>query len=77
MDGSCKACIARCPAGAISEQGHDKRQCSKYLREIGYLPLSEEYKDESSVYGCGLCQTDVPCEYRIPTKVEKARKAGG
>jgi epoxyqueuosine reductase QueG len=77
VDGSCKACITRCPAGAISEQGHDKRQCSGYLREIGYLPLSEEYKDESSVYGCGLCQTKVPCEYRIPAKVEKLRKGGG
>jgi epoxyqueuosine reductase len=74
VDGSCKACIPRCPVGAISEKGHDKLQCSGYLREIGYLPVSEQYDDEKSVFGCGLCQTDVPCEYRIPTQVERMRK---
>jgi len=73
-DGSCKACIARCPAGAISEEGHDKRQCSRYLRDIGYLPVPEHYDDEKSVFGCGLCQTSVPCEYGIPVKIEKTGK---
>ena len=71
MDGSCKACIERCPVGAISEQGHDKFKCMGYLRGIGYLPIPDAYDDEKSVAGCGLCQTNVPCEYRIPAGVEK------
>jgi len=65
VDGSCKACIARCPGGAISEEGHDKLRCFDYQRkEIGYL--LKEY--EVGVAGCGLCQTKVPCEFRIPKK---------
>ena len=67
---SCKACIARCPAAAISEQGHDKLRCQEYLREIGYIGI-KEYDPATSVAGCGLCQTSVPCEYRIPKKKKK------
>ena len=73
VDGSCKACIERCPAGAISEQGHDKLKCMGYLRDIGYLPMPATYDDETSVAGCGLCQTKVPCEYRIPARIEKKK----
>lgn len=62
---SCKACINRCPAGAITENGHDKIKCRAYMNEdIGYL--KKEY--DVSVAGCGLCQTKVPCEFRNPTK---------
>jgi epoxyqueuosine reductase QueG len=32
VDVSCRACIDRCPAGAISEEGHDKIKCQLYLR---------------------------------------------
>ena len=74
VDGSCKACIKRCPAGAITEKGHDKRKCMDLLRSIGYLPVPVEYKDETTVAGCGLCQVKVPCENRIPVKVERLRR---
>ncbi|MFQ5996272.1 MAG: epoxyqueuosine reductase [Dehalococcoidales bacterium] len=61
----CRACIPRCPAGAITESGHDKIKCNDYLfSELGYLV--KEYKVE--VVGCGLCQTKVPCEFRNPAK---------
>ena len=40
---NCNACIKRCPAGAITEQGHDKIKCQAYLRGIGYS--SEALKD--------------------------------
>jgi epoxyqueuosine reductase len=70
IDGSCTACIERCPAGAISEQGHDKLKCMVYLRGIGYRRESGGYDDGVSVFGCGLCQTSVPCEYGIPVKTE-------
>jgi len=66
----CEACINRCPAGAISDKGHDKNKCRQYLGSIGYS--RESYKDgydnEKSVAGCGLCQTKVPCEFINPTK---------
>jgi epoxyqueuosine reductase QueG len=63
-DGSCGLCIARCPVGAISRNGHDKSRC----RELVYGAAPEKL---SSLYGtphtgCGLCQTKVPCEMAIP-----------
>jgi epoxyqueuosine reductase QueG len=58
----CGICIERCPAGAITEEGH--------LRDIGYSPdrLKSGYDIEKSVSGCGLCQTKVPCEAVNPTR---------
>ncbi len=76
VDGSCQACIARCPAGAITEEGHDKIKCQAYLRDsIGYsaAALKDGYDNDKSVAGCGLCQTKVPCEYRIPAKIGKKK----
>ncbi|MFC1949968.1 epoxyqueuosine reductase [Chloroflexota bacterium] len=73
FDGSCKACVKRCPGEAISEAGHDKVKCGEYLRSIGYRPATGEYDIETSVYGCGLCQTKVPCEYGIPAKIKKEK----
>jgi len=75
VDGSCTACILRCPAGAITEEGHDKIKCQAYLRDIGYsAALKGGYDNDKSVAGCGLCQTKVPCEYRIPAKILKKKR---
>jgi epoxyqueuosine reductase len=63
----CGVCIKRCPSGAITEKGHDKKKCQEYLHGIGYRP-QESYDVSKSVFGCGLCQTKVPCEDRNPTK---------
>jgi epoxyqueuosine reductase len=65
--GKCEACIKRCPAGAITEKGHNKSKCREYLTGIGYSPQGT-YDVEKSVFGCGLCQTKVPCEDRNPAK---------
>jgi epoxyqueuosine reductase len=62
---SCKACIARCPAGAITEAGHDKIKCYDYLNLI-FKQTQPTYQGD--VLNCGLCQTRVPCEYTNPTK---------
>jgi epoxyqueuosine reductase len=62
---NCRACMERCPAGAISEKGHDKFKCDKYLADLGYAP-TKPYDNETSVAGCGLCQTKVPCEFQNP-----------
>ena len=63
-DGSCGLCIERCPVGAISRQGHDKDRCQAHV--YGHLRAiaAERYGVMES--GCGLCQTRVPCESRIP-----------
>ncbi len=63
-DGSCGLCIERCPVGAISPQGHDKQKCQAYV----YGELRETAGQLYGVMetGCGLCQTGVPCEARVP-----------
>jgi epoxyqueuosine reductase len=64
-EGTCGKCIGRCPAGAISTQGHDKVKCREYLETVIAKHAKEQYGLEA--YGCGLCQTKVPCESRIPS----------
>lgn len=62
--GTCGACIARCPAGAITRFGHDKELCRAYGYETVVREVGEAYG--VSAPGCGLCQTGVPCEAGIP-----------
>lgn len=64
--GICGKCIPRCPVGAITEAGHDKVKCQKHVR-----PATADYVESHygfNGYGCGLCQTKVPCESKIPAK---------
>lgn len=64
--GLCGQCIARCPVGALSKEGgHDKKKCSAHLK-VTREYVRNEYGFEG--YGCGLCQTGVPCESKIPTQ---------
>jgi epoxyqueuosine reductase len=69
-DGSCSACRKRCPVGAISENGHDKIKCWDHAGGTCAAFGKENYGFDG--YGCGLCQTGVPCESRIPKKILKA-----
>ena len=55
--GTCGKCIQRCPAGAITEVGHDKVQCKRYIRQEAMPYVKATY---------GLCQTKIPCESKIP-----------
>lgn len=64
-DGTCGECIDRCPAGAITADGHNKVQCRQY-RDRAFEVLMKQQGTESEPYGCGLCQTGVPCESGIP-----------
>jgi len=64
-DGSCGACIARCPVGAITRSGHDKYRCRELVYGTAPKKLSEQYGTPQT--GCGLCQTKVPCEAEIPS----------
>lgn len=54
----CGICIDRCPCQAIDETGKNNQVCSDYLDENLAI-----YKPR---YGCGKCQTAVPCEHQIP-----------
>ncbi|MGD9162701.1 MAG: epoxyqueuosine reductase [Desulfobacteraceae bacterium] len=66
--GTCGMCVKRCPAGAVTKSGHDKYACAKQCmstceyatKELGLPPKA---------YGCGFCQTGVPCESKIPVKI--------
>ena len=64
--GTCRECLKRCPAGAISTAGHDKTRCWDYLREVTAKYARNRFGIDT--YGCGLCQTGVPCESGIPKK---------
>ena len=69
-NGTCGKCIDRCPARAITVDGHDKEKCRQHL------VLSRKYVQKTYQfvgYGCGLCQVGVPCEAGIPVK--SAREA--
>lgn len=55
----CEECIPRCPSGAIKADGKDTFVCSEYI--------DNEVKPKFTPrYGCGKCQTAVPCEYSLP-----------
>ena len=69
--GACNACMDRCPGQAISKSGHDKEACIKQLAAVG------EYSSKHLTiqgYGCGFCQTGVPCESGIPIGIQGSRQ---
>ena len=63
--GICGKCINRCPAGAITEGGHDKGKCDGYISQVTAKHVQSHFGLEA--HACGLCQTDIPCESKIPT----------
>ena len=77
-DKSCRRCIERCPANAISEQGHDKRKCHEFVKRGQAVILKQLGREEGYIghyLACGTCQTKVPCEDRIPpVNSAKSRK---
>jgi epoxyqueuosine reductase len=65
-DEKCGKCISRCPAGAITEKGHDKDGCKEYINSEPLRAKRAGYGLQDPPPGCGLCQTGVPCEFKIP-----------
>lgn len=59
----CMACARRCPPKAIDETGKDNEICKVHVRNE-----KEKYNPR---YGCAKCQAGVPCESRIPVRLEK------
>jgi epoxyqueuosine reductase QueG len=61
----CLACVKRCPVGAVSEAGIDRRRCWTRLNQN--LNESEALAGlDSHTHVCGKCQVLVPCSLRIP-----------
>lgn len=63
LDGSCRACIARCPVGALSHGTFNRRACydvclrnARRLTDVGYADV------------CGKCVVALPCSLRDPTR---------
>ena len=57
----CGACARRCPVEAISiQEGKNHKICHGWLMKTKELCAPR--------FGCGLCQTKVPCESRIPLR---------
>jgi epoxyqueuosine reductase len=64
----CGKCIPRCPVGAITEAGHDKIKCFNHCYKTSKDYTKFHYGLD--VGACGLCQTKVPCESKIPVKTD-------
>lgn len=64
--GICGACIRRCPIRAISEKGHDKDACYAYEFEACEKYWPEHIERGDYIFGCGICQTKVPCMSKKP-----------
>ncbi|WP_425058706.1 Epoxyqueuosine reductase [Sporomusa carbonis] len=54
----CGGCIKRCPPQAIDDSGKNNAVCARYLDGT-----KARFKPR---YGCGKCQTGVPCEQGVP-----------
>ena len=65
--GTCMKCAGRCPVGAITEKGHDKDACKDFVFDTMTPYVKKTF--EIDIHACGLCQTGVPCESRIPVRV--------
>ena len=64
----CAACADRCPVGSVDEAGRDKPACDKHLDPATREYVRREYGFNG--YGCGMCQTGVPCESGIPAGLD-------
>ncbi len=64
----CGACARRCPAGSIgaSLAERDKTRCLRWAVEHIAPNRAETYGWMDLSLGCGLCQTNVPCEHKRP-----------
>ena len=64
-------CIERCPVGSVGETPatRDKERCRDRLMDV-VAPWARRTFGWDGRYGCGLCQSDVPCEACNPTEGE-------
>lgn len=60
-DGSCGACVKRCPAGALSVQGLDRHACYRTL-----LENERRFMHLGRADACGKCLCGLPCSETRP-----------
>jgi epoxyqueuosine reductase len=79
--GTCKACIEKCPAEAITVEGHNKLKCSYYGQKIAIKmrnrigsflkphvrTINGIQRPPTLPVGCAFCQFGVPCMDKNPT----------
>ena len=56
-DGSCLACVKRCPVGALSPEGFDREKC--------FARVKENSKQWGNTI-CGKCSVGMPCSFKRP-----------
>ena len=74
-NGTCSACVRRCPTGALTAEGFNRRRCYDRCLENArvYTGFGSSYvagvEEASSEYGsevCGKCLIGLPCSLRKP-----------
>ncbi|MCK5684002.1 epoxyqueuosine reductase [bacterium] len=67
----CLVCVNRCPVGAVSEAGINRKLCWERLKSN--LAEIEEFASlGSSTHVCGKCQVFVPCSLSVPKRQSMA-----
>ena len=64
--GECMACYRACPGDAFDEHGKAIKKCSEYIHET--------CKSFTPRYGCGKCQSGLPCSTRNMINPNNTRK---
>lgn len=70
-DGTCGACMVKCPAGAIKPDGFDRHKCyEQCLKNAAiYTGFGSSYESDDEKYGsevCGKCIAGMPCTHKKP-----------
>lgn len=60
-DGSCSACVRRCPGAVLTREGFDRHGCYRVL-----LENEEAFKALGRADVCGKCMCGLPCSTRDP-----------
>lgn len=72
---NCGRCVAKCPGGAITQQGICRERCVSHLtQKKGNLSAEEQklIKNADTIWGCDICQTVCPMNQNIKeTNIEK------
>lgn len=65
---TCGKCMKRCPVESISPEGHDHDKCDRHISPgtVDYIKSNFGFNG----YSCGLCQSGIPCESKIPLPKE-------